>query len=393
MIVVAVASGTSADALDVAVVEIERDGDDAVTLRPLHLAVRPWPDDLRERVLALLPPATTSAREVALLDAAIGQAVGDAAADAIAEAGVVADLVVSPGQTVHHEVVGGRCLATLQLGQPAWVAERTGVPVLSDLRARDVAAGGHGAPLASTFDALWLAPGQAALNLGGIANLTVRRAADVVAFDTGPAGCLLDLVAARATAGRQTYDVDGRMAAAGDVRHDLLRSMLHDPYFMLSAPKSTGREHFGADWLDTHLGRDTTTGWEDLLATLTELSARSVARAVQAYDVTELFLSGGGARNPELVRRLRTALPDVTIADAGSAGVDPDAKEVLMWALLGFCSWHGLPGTVPGPDGRTATGARGGRVLGRITPGAAPLRMPDPSSTPLRSLRVVRRGA
>jgi len=149
---------------------------------------------------------------------------------------------VSPGQTVHHEVVGGRCQATLQLGQPAWVAERTGVPVVSDLRASDVAAGGHGAPLASTFDALWLTPGQAALNLGGIANLTVRRAADVVAFDTGPANCLLDLVAARATPG-PGYDVDGRLAAAGSVRPDLLASMLGDPYFALPAPKSTGREH------------------------------------------------------------------------------------------------------------------------------------------------------
>ncbi len=389
MIVVAVASGTSADALDVAVVEIQWDGDEGVRLRPLHLAEHPWPAGLRDRLLALLPPSGTSAREMALLDTAIGRVVGEVAAAAIAEARVVADLIVSPGQTVHHEVAADRCLATLQLGQPAWVAERTGVAVLSDLRARDVAAGGHGAPLAGTFDALWLAPGQAALNLGGIANLTVRRAGDVVAFDTGPASCLLDLVAVRATTSGQAYDVDGRLARAGSVRPDLLDAMLRDPYFALAPPKSTGREHFGTDWLDARLEGARAIGWEDLAATLTELSARSVAAAVQSYDVVELLVSGGGTRNPELMRRLRDATPRVTVVDTGSRGVDPDAKEVLMWALVGFLSWHGLPGTVTTGDGRTTTGASGPRVLGRLTPGAQPLRMPDPSATPVRALRLV----
>ncbi|MGI8987539.1 MAG: anhydro-N-acetylmuramic acid kinase [Nocardioidaceae bacterium] len=147
--------------------------------------------------------------------------------------------------------------------------------------------------------------------------------------------------------------------------------MLRDPYFAL-APRSVRA-----------------IGWEDLAATLTQLSACSVAAAVQSHDVAELLVSGGGTRNPELMRRLRDVLPQATVADADSRGVDPDAKEVLMWALLGFLSWHGLPGTVIGQDGRTATGASGPRVLGRLTPGARPLRMPDPSSTPVRSLRLV----
>jgi anhydro-N-acetylmuramic acid kinase len=396
VIVAAVASGTSADGLDVAVVQLgwgddaRADGDGVddggvVTLRSLRTWTRPWPDGLRERVLALLPPSGTTARELALVDAAVGQAVAEAAAEAVATVSGI-ELVVSPGQTVHHEVMGDRCLATLQLGQPAWVAEATGLPVLSDLRSTDVAAGGHGAPLASTFDALWLGDREAALNLGGIANVTVQAGRTVVAFDTGPASCLLDLVAARATDGRLGYDADGRLAAAGTVDGELLERMLADPYFALPVPRSTGREHFGAEWLDRHLaGR---TDWPQVAATLTELSARTVAGSLHPYGPRRVLVSGGGVHNPELLRRLRAGLPGVDVVVSTEAGVDPDAKEVLMWALLGFLGWHGVPATRAAGE-RTLTGAAGPRVLGRFTPGRDGLRLPKPRARAVERLRVL----
>ncbi len=401
MIVVAVASGTSADALDTVAVELDWTGDAAgsVELRVLGVAERAWPGGLGERLLALLPPATTTAAEVCALDTEVGQAVGAAARLAVDElAGGHADLVVSPGQTVHHEVDGDRCLGTLQLGQPAWVAEATGLPVVSDLRVRDVAAGGHGAPLASTLDAYWLAPddgrARAALNLGGIANLTVVAPDGVRAWDTGPACCLLDVAVRRISKGAVGYDRDGRLAADGTVRTDLLDRLLATPYLALPPPKSTGRETFSAALLDAALAGLPEVGGPDLLATLVALTARTVAADVPT-GVVEVVASGGGVHHPGLMAALADALAgtgDGTVdgAQAGPAlttsaahGLDPDAKEACMWALLGFLTWHGLPGTVSG-----ATTATAPRVLGRLTPGRDPLRLPAPAA-PLRRLRVV----
>ena len=217
VIVAGLISGTSMDALDVAVADLTRT-DDVITLRPLGAQEHLWPVDLRGRLLALLPPATTTAGEICDLDQAVGKAVADAAVAALATfADGRGDLIGSHGQTVFHRVVDGRARGTLQLGQPAWVVEKTGLPVVSDLRARDIAAGGEGAPLASTFDALWLAggPPRAALNLGGIANVTVVRGESVLAFDTGPASCLLDAAAQRHTG--EPCDREGRLALAGRV--------------------------------------------------------------------------------------------------------------------------------------------------------------------------------
>ena len=204
----------------------------------------PWPDGLADQLLALLPPAATSADALCFLDSSVGQAVADAAAAPSRRSTGRRTWSSRPGQTVYHDVRDGHCLGTLQLGQPAWVAERTGLPVVSDLRARDVAAGGHGAPLASTLDALWLAaPGgpRAALDLGGIASVTVVRDEEepVLAWDTGPANCLLDVAAARVTDGRQTRDDDGRLAAAGTVVTSLLDQLLEHPHFTLAPPVST----------------------------------------------------------------------------------------------------------------------------------------------------------
>ncbi len=333
----------------------------------------------------MLPPAAVSIGEVCALDNEIGQAFAEVAASAVATlAGGRADLVASLGQTVFHDVRGSTCHGTLQLGQPAWIAEATGLPVVSDLRSADVAAGGHGAPLASTLDALWLAstPGPAAaLNLGGIANATVvRPGAPVLAFDTGPANCLLDLAAARVTGGALSCDVDGALASAGTVRADLLAVLLDDPYFALAPPKSCGRELFDTSYLDRAIAAaGPGLADPDLMATLTELTAATVADALAPYDLAEVVVSGGGARNPALLAALRRRLPGPDWRTSDERGLPSDGKEAYLVALLGALTWHGLPGTASG-----ATGARHPTVLGRLTPA----RRPAPTATPPTTLHV-----
>lgn len=390
MIVVGLMSGTSMDGLDVAVGEFGLAGE-VLTLRPLGAEEYAWPRETRERLLGLLPPAAVGLAEVCEVDTLVGQASAAAAVRAIERfAGGRADLVASHGQTVFHWVTDGRARGTLQLGQPAWITEATGLPVVSDVRARDIAAGGQGAPLASTLDTLWLADDtpagtvparRAALNLGGIANVTVvgGPAEPVAAFDTGPANCLLDAAAHRITGGRTGSDLDGRMALAGTVRGDLLARLLDEPYYRRPAPKSTGRELFRADYVEARCAGLPPVSDEDLMATLTELTAVTVADACLPYGLAEVVVSGGGVRNPALMGALRERLRPAVLVTSDERGLPAGDKEAYLMALLGFLCWHGIPGVVPG-----ATGSATPRVLGRITPGDAPLRLPEPARRPRR---------
>ena len=386
MIVLGLISGTSVDAVDVAAAELGWDGD-VIAFRPLGHAERPWPDSVRARLIAALPPAPCSAEELCQLDALAGEAFADAAAWGNAHlAGGQAALVASHGQTVFHWVEDGRARGTLQLGQPAVIAERTGLPVVSDFRARDVAAGGHGAPLASTLDALWLAGEggpRAVLNLGGIANITLvgRPGEPVLAFDTGPANCLMDAEMLAATG--QPRDEDGKLALLGTVREALLTRLLADPYYALPPPKSTGRERFRVGYVTEHLMGLPAIALRDLLATLAELTAVTVADACRTYGVTEVVASGGGTRNPALMARLATHLDPIPLATSEERGLPADGKEAYLFALLGFLTWHGVPGVVPG-----ATGSRSPRVLGRVSPGDGPLVLPAPHTVP-SGLRIV----
>jgi anhydro-N-acetylmuramic acid kinase len=387
VIVVSVASGTSADGLDLAAVDLTLTPAGALELDLVANRTDPWPAALREQVLAVLPPAPATVESWCALDQAVGQAAASAVVRLIADVGVQAELVVSPGQTVFHDVRDGQCLGTLQVGQPAWIAEATGLPVVSDLRARDVAAGGQGAPLVSTFDGLWLAgPGgpRAALNLGGIANVTVVSNAGepVLAWDTGPANCLLDVAAEQATEGALHYDEDGRLARAGKVRTDLLAELLTHPHFAAAPPVSTGREVFSAAYLSSVLARVDPVQPADLLATLTELTAVTVADALAPYSVAEVVASGGGTRNAALMDALGRRLGRTPLVTSDERGLPSPAKEAVMWALLGFFTWHGLPGVT------TATGAAHQRILGRISPGAHPLRLPVPAGQAPRRLLV-----
>ncbi|MBE2316124.1 anhydro-N-acetylmuramic acid kinase [Solirubrobacter sp. CPCC 204708] len=347
MRVVGIMSGTSLDAIDAAVADITLEGE-TVALHPLGSVRALYDDDLREGIVAALPPARTTMEAVCRLDTRIGQAFAEVAVAAIELAGPV-DLIASHGQTLFHWVEDGAAKGTLQLGQPAWIAERTRVPVISDFRARDIAAGGQGAPLVALLDTLLLAgrPGRpAALNLGGIANLTVPP----LAFDTGPGNALLDAVA-------PPYDEGGARAAAGTVIRELLDRLLADPYYARPAPKSTGKEHFNL----AYLGDLSAYATDDVLATLTELTARTVLDAAREHGATELIVSGGGVHNATLLARLAAALPTTT---SDTLGLPAQDKEAYAFALLGFLTIHGLPGTLA----RT-TGARRPAILGSITPG------------------------
>jgi len=367
MTVIGLISGTSYDAVDAAAARMRLEGH-TLFLVPLGLHSVPIPAPLRARIAAALPPHSTTVDEICRLDTTIGQLFGSVAADANAVlTGGAADLVSSHGQTVYHWVHGRMALGTLQLGEPAWIAQASGLPVVSGLRSRDITRGGQGAPLASLLDALLVLGEDRAigsLNLGGIANITVR---------SGPASALTDRAVADATGGRERMDIDGVRAARGRVDADLLAVLLTEPYYRLRPPKSTGKELFHADYLRALVGeRDVPL--DDLLATLTELTAVLVARSCREHGVQQLFVAGGGVRNPALMGRIRALAAPAHVREFDDLGLPAQGKEAYTMAVIGFLTVHGLPATIP-----SATGAADSSILGSLTPGAAPLRLPAPA--------------
>ncbi|WP_091227713.1 anhydro-N-acetylmuramic acid kinase [Microbacterium sp. 3J1] len=378
MRVLGLLSGTSHDGIDVTVVDFtESDGELRGTV--LHDDSVPYDAGLRARLVAALPPAPTTFAEMCELDTLIGQAFADVAAAASEAVGGV-DAVCTHGQTVFHWVDEGHALGTLQIGQPAWIAERVGVPVVSDVRIRDITAGGHGAPLVSFLDELLLrgrAGVSAAVNLGGIANMTVVGPQGLFAYDIGPANALVDAVVVAEGLDERGYDADAAIARTGTVDDALLAALLADPYYALPAPKSTGKEHFHLDYVRSHVDRLSRQGRAiavpDLVRTLTELTVRTVAQDVTAAGIRFLAVSGGGCHNPLIMEGLRAALPDVEVVLADELGAPVDSKEAILFALIGWCTMHGVAAVTPG-----GTGAREPRILGTIAPGAGPLRMPEP---------------
>lgn len=384
MRILSLQSGTSADGIDVAIadlVPLDQSDRPALSLRSVLARTVPWSADARAALLAAVAGEALTPEAYCRLDTVAGQEFAEAAAVAAAEVGGV-ELAVSHGQTLHHWVEDGHARGTLQIGQPAWIAERLGVPVLSNLRAADVAAGGEGAPLMGLFDRAWLI-GEAVregrpvatVNLGGIANVqVVSPDGGLVAFDSGPANALIDAVVARATEGRQVQDTDGLLATEGRVDEAVLAQLLAHPYFLAPAPKSTGRETFDLAVVDAAVAAaGSAPTLADLVATLTVLTARTVAEAARsatAQPPARVVLSGGGVRNPALVRALAAVLGlhGIPVLTSDELGIDADHKESLLFALVGFLSWHGIPAGLPGtPTGRA-------RVLGQLTltPESAP---------------------
>lgn len=353
-------SGTSVDGIDAALVRFEP----ATHVIAAHTT--PWPDALRRRILALAEDtAAISLDALGELDARIGDAFGAAANDLLRINGVAPDAVRaigSHGQTVCHRPQATPPF-TLQLGDPARIAEATGIDVVADFRRADVAAGGQGAPLVPAFHRALFGrtdTTRVILNLGGIANVTLLAAdGAVTGFDTGPANGLLDAWANCHL--DAPFDAGGEWAAQGHVDDALLARLLADPYFALPSPKSTGREVFNLDWLRHH-GVDGL-GAADVQATLVALTARSVAGAVRdsAPDAKEVLVAGGGVHNPVLMAALQAALQPMRVFGTAAVDVDPDFIEATAFAWLARQRLLGLPGNLP-----VVTGARGSRVLGVV---------------------------
>ena len=277
------------------------------------------------------------------------------------------------GQTIFHEgapieYLGRRVASTLQIGEAAVVAERTGIRTISNFRERDVAAGGQGAPLVPYVDYLLFRHARrarVALNIGGIANITVIPASakpeDVIAFDTGPGNMVIDALVAHHTEGRQRYDRNGNIARGGNVHERLLEAMMSDPYFKLKPPKSTGRERFGPDFVNGIIA--TGVPLPDLIATATEFTAESIALAIRRADPKEVIASGGGVHNRQIMRRLAELLPGASVTTSAEFGIDPDAKEAIAFAVLAYEFAHGRAANLP-----KATGARRAVLLGKSSP-------------------------
>jgi len=364
MIVAGVLSGTSLDGIDVAIVEVRATGTPAL----LAFETVAFEPALRARLLRAVAPRTTDALAIAALNADVGSAFG--AAVARVARGFELELVASHGITLAHD--GARSI-TLQIGDAFRIREATGTSVAYDFRSADCAAGGTGAPLVPLLDARAFADPietRVALNLGGIANLTVLapRGAleDTIAFDSGPANLPLDTyVRMRDLCGGVGFDRDGALAASGRVDRDVLVRLLADPYFHAPPPKSAGREQFGEAFVRAHAASLDALGAADALATLAELTIETVAAAIRtsAPSATVVIASGGGVHNVVLMNGLARALPHMRIARAEAFGLNSDAKEAILFAVLGFALVRGAAGNVPG-----VTGASGARVLGALAP-------------------------
>ena len=356
-------SGTSADGIDVALVRFEPH------CELVFSRTYPWDEPMRARLIALGQGGeATSLDELGALDTTLARTFADAALQAVREAGLVPGqirAIGSHGQTVRHRPEG-KAPFTWQMGDGNVIAERSGITTVADFRRRDVAAGGHGAPLMPAFHAALLSSAQedrAVLNLGGIGNFTLLpKRGEVRGFDTGPANALLDAWCERHSG--QAYDHDGAFAASGTPDESLLARLLDDPWFALPPPKSTGREQFHLPWLETRLA-GTSLPPADVQATLLELSAATIANALQATQphTARVLVCGGGVRNRRLMARIGARLPDACVESTAAHGLDPDFVEAMGFAWLARETLAGRPGNLP-----SVTGAKGLRVLGAIYP-------------------------
>lgn len=370
-VVVGLMSGTSLDGISAAVARFSDSSDDRIDVELLAFTSRSYSPTQRARLNAALGGGTPS--EYCRLNFDLGGWLADAAIQVIAEAGVARDdiaAVASHGQTIWHEP--GH--STWQTGEAAVIAERTGLNVVSDFRVRDVAAGGQGAPLVPIADAMLFASGaswRGLQNLGGIGNITVvpphGEIEGVRAFDTGPGVAVIDGVT-HALHPELSYDVDGKLAAAGKPRIDIVDELLRAPYFASPPPKSTGRELFNSDYVTRLISRARADGAsdEDIIATAVQLTARSIGDAYRRFvpePMAEVLVSGGGAKNPALFTAIEKAAAPIRVRHFDEVYFDGEAKEAVAFALLGYLFVKNRPGNVP-----TATGARGQRILGKLTP-------------------------
>lgn len=383
MRVLGMMSGTSADGIDVALVKMSGAPPQIAAKFEAHHHV-PLPRNLREAILRVANGAPTTTAELSQLNFSVGVEFARAAISACKRWRLPLakmELIGSHGQTVFHQ---GRASArsrarqiasTLQIGEPSVIAERTGVTTIADFRPADMAAGGQGAPLVPFVDYLLYRDarhGRVALNIGGIANVTViparARPADVFAFDTGPGNMIVDALVERYTRGRRHYDMDSRLALKGRLIPTLLAKMLHHPYLNMLPPKTAGREQFGAAFADgIHAwAKRNRARPDDVVRTATMFTSLSIVDAFQRFilprtRVDQLIVAGGGARNPLMMLQLAAVLPEIEIIEAGHFGVPPEAKEAFAFAVLAYEAWHGRANNLP-----SATGAKHATVMGKM---------------------------
>lgn len=368
-------SGTSVDGIDVAFVRLQGSGRD-LDWEVLHRSETPFDGSVRERVLALCHAETVRVDDLARLHVRLAHEYAEAIRAASRVSGVWPDAVGCHGQTVRHlpepTFFDGKPVAsTLQLGDASTLAALLGLPVVGDFRPADVALGGQGAPLVPYVDWALLTDARetrVALNIGGVANLTLLAAGgeadSVIAFDTGPGNMVSDALCTRFF--ERPYDADGAIARSGTVDERLLASLLEDDWFLRRPPKSTGREAFGSAYAQALADRGTTAGLSprDLVATAAALTADSIASACSRFlepSPDRILVSGGGARNPAMLDRLAGRLGGIPVESTAAVGLDPDAKEAVAFAVLAHETLAGVPTGMP-----RVTGASRSAILGKI---------------------------
>ncbi len=373
MLVIGLMSGTSVDGIDAALVDIQGTTHD-LTVKSIAGETYPYPPALRQQILEVCAGKPISMADLAALDEAIAQCFA-LAAQQIQPAGYIAELIGSHGQTVFHQPAQpGRLGYSQQIGRGAVIAQVTGITAIDDFRTADIEAGGQGAPLVPKTDAYLLGDAQHHLciqNIGGIGNCTYLPPHSepdwedrVLGWDTGPGNSLLDLAVIALTNGQQTYDENGAWAAQGQVDRALVDQWLQQDYFRQPPPKSTGRELFGQEYLAACRQAAAHLSDVDLLATLTDLTAASIADSYRRFLPRlpdRVLLCGGGARNEFLKICLQGHLPGAQVQTTAEAGVDSDFKEAIAFALLAYWRWHNIPGNLP-----KVTGARSAVLLGKI---------------------------
>ncbi|MGE0406491.1 MAG: anhydro-N-acetylmuramic acid kinase, partial [Candidatus Korobacteraceae bacterium] len=337
----------------------------------------PFSKAVRSAVLQMMNAESARVADLARLSYLLGELYGEAVRETARRKRVKVELVGCHGQTLYHQgepafYLGRKLAATWQTGEGAIVAARTGVPTVSDFRPADLAVGGKGAPLVPFLDYLLYRNakiGRIVQNIGGIANLSAIPAGatdkDVIAFDTGPGNMVIDAVTEQLTG--CAFDRDGKLAAAGKVIEPALQEIFTMPFFRKAPPKTTGREQFGREFLAHFLWLCKSAKTENTVATATALTARSIADAIRRLvlrrgDFHEVIVSGGGAKNPTLMRMLKEQLPSLTVRNSDELGLPAAAKEAVAFALLAYQTWHRLPSNMP-----SATGAARPAVLGKIS--------------------------
>ncbi len=383
MLVLGMMSGTSADGIDVSLARISGVPPNLNAKLLAHTSST-FPSALREEILRVAEQQPITAGALSQLNFRLGELFANAVLAACREFRISPKkiaLIGSHGQTIFHQgepvnFLGQPTASTLQIGEPAIIAARTGITTVGDFRPADMALGGQGAPLVPYADYLLYRHeklGRISLNLGGIANITVIPAAakpsQILAFDTGPANMLIDALVSHFTRGRLRFDRNAHLASQSRSIPALLDDLMRDPYLKLAPPKSTGREYYGHAYLKKilALGRRHRAKPNDLIRAATIFTALSVVDALNSFvlrktKIHQLIVSGGGAHNPLILAQLSAALPGMEILPSGRLGIPEDAKESFAFALLAYETFHRRPGNLP-----SATGARGPAILGKIS--------------------------